>query len=142
MDFSLEFLFWVLIALITLIVEVSTVSLVSIWFCLGAACAAFCAAFGAGFWIQFAVFLAVSVVAFLIMGKQVREFFRFRHEPTGTHTLLGKTGVVTERIVPGESGRIKVCGQDWKADAIMQIEHGAMVRITGLSGVTLQVAPI
>ncbi len=142
MNFSLEFLFWVFIALATLIVEICTVNLVSIWFCMGAATAALLAAFSCPFWIQFVAFLIVSIIAFIIFGKQMREFFRFRHEPTGASTLLGKTGVVTESIVPGESGRIRVNGQDWKADAITSIEHGAKVRITGLSGVTLQVAPI
>lgn len=59
---------------------------------------------------------------------------------TGVDALLGKTGIVTERIGPG-MGRVKVDGEDWRgasSDATV-IEPGTQVTIIQVDGTTLMV---
>ena len=63
-------------------------------------------------------------------------------EKTNADSLIGESGVVTERIDNlNAAGRIKVHGQSWRAksedDSI--IEDGETVVVTALSGVTLTV---
>jgi membrane protein implicated in regulation of membrane protease activity len=60
---------------------------------------------------------------------------------TGVDALLGKTGIVTERIGPGGTGRVKVEGEDWRgasSDATV-IEPGTPVTIIQVDGTTLMV---
>jgi membrane protein implicated in regulation of membrane protease activity len=60
---------------------------------------------------------------------------------TGVDALLGKTGIVTERIGPGGTGRVKVEGEDWRgasSDATV-IEPGTPVTIIQVDGTTLLV---
>jgi membrane protein implicated in regulation of membrane protease activity len=60
---------------------------------------------------------------------------------TGVDALLGKTGIVTERIGPGGAGRVKVDGEDWRgasSDATV-IEPGTQVTVIQVDGTTLMV---
>lgn len=61
---------------------------------------------------------------------------------TGVDALLGKSGVVTERIDPRSGGgRVKVEGEDWRgasADALV-IEPGTRVTVIQVDGTTLMV---
>lgn len=60
---------------------------------------------------------------------------------TGVDALLGKSGVVTERIGPGVHGRVKVEGEDWRgasADAA-PLEPGTRITVIQVDGTTLMV---
>jgi membrane protein implicated in regulation of membrane protease activity len=60
---------------------------------------------------------------------------------TGVDALLGKTGIVTERIGPGGQGRVKVNGEDWRGattDASV-IEPGTHITVIQVDGTTLVV---
>ncbi|MBR2639768.1 MAG: NfeD family protein, partial [Oscillospiraceae bacterium] len=55
---------WLIIAVILGVIEAVTVSLISVWFAVGAIAAIIPAYFGVPLWGQILVFLAVSAVAF------------------------------------------------------------------------------
>jgi len=57
----------------------------------------------------------------------------------GVDALLGKTGVVTERIAPGGTGRVKVEGEDWRGASSDVLEPGTLVTIIQVDGTTLMV---
>jgi membrane protein implicated in regulation of membrane protease activity len=61
---------------------------------------------------------------------------------TGVDALLGKSGIVTERIEPGSGlGRVKVDGEDWRGastDATV-IEAGTRITVIQVDGTTLMV---
>lgn len=132
-------LFWLALAVLMIVIEVSTVSLVSIWFAAGALVAAVLAFFQIPVWIQVAVFLAVSGILFFFFKKKIFQFFRFRHDQSGAAQVLGQTGEVLIPIAPGQDGRVRVQGLDWKATSDEPIAAGQHVRITGMQGVTLHV---
>lgn len=61
---------------------------------------------------------------------------------TGVDALLGKTGVVTERIEPRSGlGRVKVDGEDWRGASSDEsvIEPGTRVTVIQVDGTTLMV---
>ena len=88
---------------------------------------------------------AVSSVASMA-GLRPRLMHYFQLGPgsdlrTGVDALLGKTAIVTERIGPGTTGRVKVDGEDWRgasSDATV-IEPGTPVTIIQVDGTTLLV---
>jgi membrane protein implicated in regulation of membrane protease activity len=60
--------------------------------------------------------------------------------PSRVAALVGKTGVVTETILPSEGlGRVMVEGEDWAARASAQIANGSVVRVTGFDSIVLLV---
>ena len=64
---------WILTILIFLIVEICTVSLVSIWFCVGAAFAEIASLCHLNFIIQLILFLTISFLAMLFIMPAVRK---------------------------------------------------------------------
>lgn len=134
-------IFWLVLAAVLLVVEVSTVSLVSIWFVAGALAAAFLAFVHVGFVFQLPAFLVISAVLFYFCKDRLYEFFRFRHDRSGAVQILGKTGEVTTAIAPGQDGRVLVSGQDWKASSRETLQAGMPVKVIGMHGVTLEVQP-
>ena len=63
-----------------------------------------------------------------------------REIKTNVDALLGRVGVVSERIDPGSGrGRIVVEGEDWRAASLMDttLEQGARVIVVRVEGTTL-----
>ena len=61
---------------------------------------------------------------------------------TGVDALLGKSGIVTERIEPGSGlGRVKVEGEDWRGASMDAgvIEAGTRITVIQVDGTTLMV---
>src|SRR5205085_65237 len=99
---------------------------------------------GLGFVSQGLAFAVASIVS--MAGLRPRLMHLLQLGPgsdlrTGVDALLGKTGIVTERIGPGSAGRVKVDGEDWRgasSDATV-IEPGTPVTIIQVDGTTLLV---
>lgn len=142
MSFGTMGIFWLILAAVMLVIELATVSLVSIWFVAGALVAALLAFLHLGLWIQIAAFILVSVVLFCFFKDRLQAFFRYRHDGSGASLILGKTGKVTSPIQEHQDGRILVDGQDWKASAPQSLPTGTAVKVIGMHGVTLDVEPI
>lgn len=94
--------------------------------------------FGAAPWLAWAIVLAW-------IGKDVLLFPFIWHAyvpdtPHAAHTLMGARGVVAERLAP--AGYVRVGGELWRAelsDAGAPLEPGAVVRVSGMRGLTLLV---
>lgn len=132
-------LFWLALGAILLGIEICTVSLVSIWFVAGALCAAVLAFFHTPLWLQILAFAAVSAVLFFFFKEKIFSFFRFRHDESGASRVLGRSGEALSKIGPGQDGRIRVDGLDWKASSRQTIQPGQHVRVIAMHGVTLDV---
>ena len=88
-------LLWFLAVLGLLVVEVATVQLVSVWFCLGAVAATIAAVWGASGTVQLRVFFFVSAVAlaatppqdssFQADAHQCRQYYRDVRPRAGIH---------------------------------------------------------
>lgn len=92
---------------------------------------------------QVLVFAAVTLVSMGVIRPALLRRFRVGHDVIRTNmdALLGKVGVVTERIGPGGTGRAKVEGEDWRCagmdDAVL--EPGTRVMVVQVDGSTLLV---
>ena len=112
---------WIVLAVVLGIIEAATVSLISIWFAVGAVVAIIPAYFGAPIWVQILVFLVVSAVCFVF----TKRFFK---------------DVVTAEIdnLSGE-GKVFISGLTWSARSSNgeNIPEGAVVTVRKIEGVTL-----
>lgn len=134
---------WLGILAVAVIAEIATTQLVSIWFAIGALAAFFTALAGVEqIWIQIIVFVIVSAVAVAVTRPLVKKMINKKAEPTNADMVIGKVGVVTERIDNlAPSGLVKVNGSVWTArtpDGSV-IEENEKVIIKEISGVKLLV---
>jgi len=100
---------WGVLLILTILVEVYSVQLVSIWFSLGAIVALILAVFNVDIWIQFLVFTLVSILS-LFGGRYFFKKFLARDKdlPTNTDRLIGQTIILLsplDRLNPS-SGRM------------------------------------
>jgi len=131
--------FWIVLAVILIIVEACTVGLVTIWFAGGALVAALTTLFTPNVFIQIAVFLAVSIVL-LYLTKPLRVKLKIGKEKTNVEAVIGKTGFVTEPISPAAFGQVKVGGIIWTdmaEEREIEVGDGTEVIVSGVEGVKL-----
>ena len=133
---------WMIIFIVLILIELATVSLVSIWLAVGAL-----ASFVRSFWVsnvtwQIAVFIGVSFVSLLLTRKFVNKVRGGKIEATNLDRVIGKIGVVTEEITKLEPGEVKVDGKKWSAISSKKIKVGSKVEILAIDGVKLNVKEV
>ena len=140
-----EAIFWLIAMVIFMAAEAMTVSLVSIWFALGALGAIVVALIGGGLALQVTVFLVLAIALLLSLRSVVRKHFSPRITKTNIDSVIGATGVV---ITPVNNiaalGQIQVNGVEWSARSTdnSHIPAGVLVRVDRIEGVKVYVSPV
>ena len=142
---STEAIFWLVVMILFLILEMITISLVSIWF-VGGSLAAFLVSFAvSNIWIEAGVFLGVSLVLLLLIRPMARKLGVKQKDQirSGAQALVGKRALVTETIDNlHATGAVQVNGQIWSAKAVDDdeiIRKDTVVMISEVDGVRLAV---
>ena len=134
---------WLGIMIAAVVVEVCTAQMVSVWFAIGALCSFFVALAGVEqLWIQIVVFVIASAITVIVTRPLVKKLVNKRAEPTNADMVIGKIGVVTEKIDNlAPTGLVKVNGNVWTARSVDDsvIEENDRVVIKEISGVKLLV---
>ncbi|MGI6719028.1 MAG: NfeD family protein [Bacteroidales bacterium] len=136
--------FWLIAAIILVIVEILTEGFGSICFAIGAGVSALASYLGANFTWQIIIFLAVSLLTFIFFRPFMLRFLdkRSKHVKTNVDALIGRKGIVSERIdMEKHTGRVSIDGDDWKAVSAdgSVIERGVTVEIVKLDSIILTV---
>ncbi len=139
-------IFWGIIALLTLIVEIFTTGIALICFSVGAAGAMVIAIFGGGVTLQVVAFALVSILALILLRPFIIKWIEKRATncPTNVDALVGRTATVTQPFARGE-GRVSIDGDDWKAvcgDDAAQLAEGDRVEVTEVNSVVLTIKKI
>lgn len=135
---------WLVLLLVFLVVEASTVTLVSLWFAAGALAAMAVSLLKGAAWLQVAAFLAVSAVLLTALRPMVRRHFTPRLTATNIDSVIGSTGLVTAPIDNvTASGQVKLGAMVWTARSTTgePIETGTRVRVDRIEGVKVFVSP-
>ena len=135
-------LVWLILAVILGVAEAVTISLISIWFAIGAVAAIIPAYFGIPIWGQILVFLAVSAIAFAFTKRFFKDVVKVKKQPTNSDSLIGSDGIVTAEINNLEGkGKVYISGLTWsaKSENGETIPEGAVVTAKKISGATLVV---
>lgn len=130
-----------LIALVALaVLEGVTVTLVSLWFALGALAALITSFFVDNIWVQFAVFLVVSLATLLVIRPLTRRYVTPSQVATNADRAVGAEGIVIQAIDNRKAqGQVTVSGAVWTARSESEevIPQGAQVRVLRIEGVKL-----
>ena len=124
---------WAVIAIVCLILELSSGDFFIICFSIGAVFAVIGAAIGLNIYWQLLLFAAFSLLSVAFVRPIALRYLHKNepNKPSNADALLGRTGRVTEAIKPGQNGYVQIDGDLWRAVSTEDIPVGTTVRIVG-----------
>ena len=134
--------FWLVLAVIFLIIEATTTALVSIWFTVGALFASIVATVVDSFFVQFLAFIVFSGILLVLSKSFYDKKIKKVQKDEILEKFLEKRATVVEDIPSSyETGKILVNGVTWKAVSMTgeRIKKGSIVVIKQIDGLTLGV---
>jgi membrane protein implicated in regulation of membrane protease activity len=143
-------LIWFLVGVAFLIAEAIMPAFILIFFTVGCWVAAVVVwLFDIELTNQILVFLVASLLLLFTLRKYSLKIFKGKtHNDIDDHytdSKIGKTAIVTKKIIPNIPGEIKVMGSFWRATADEAIEEGISVLIEekeSEDGLTFKVKPV
>ena len=135
---------WLILLIACLWIEISTVTLVSIWFSLGAVAALIVEWTGGGAGFQIFAFVVVSAVFLLLLRPISKRYLTPKLTKTNIDAVIGSTGMVTKEINNDLSlGQVKLGGMEWTARSATGegIPEGTKIRVDKIEGVKVYVTP-
>ena len=126
---------WGIIAVLCLILELSSGDFFIICFSIGAVFAIISAVLGLGIYWQIFIFAIFSLLSVLFVRPVALRWLHKNepNKPSNADALLGRTGKVTEEISVGGNGYVQIDGDMWKAVSSSEtvIPVGTTVRVIG-----------
>ena len=129
---------WLIVLVVCLVVEFSTLGLTSIWLAGGALLSMIIALIGGPLWLQILVFLVASIVLLIFTRPVATKYFNKNRTKTNVNSIAGRQAIVTETIDNLKGmGQIVTNGMEWTARSLDDsvIEEGAVVTIEKIEGV-------
>lgn len=136
---------WLLVAAVLVVIEIFTSGFAVACFSVGCVFGAILAACDVSLTWQVVAFAIGTFLAFVLIRPVVMKYLDKKtnndHVKTNMDNIIGKTAVVTERIEDGGYGRVKIDGDDWKAQTTdgTSAEVGEKVRIESFESIILTV---
>ena len=135
---------WLVLLVVFLIVEASTVTLVSLWFAAGSLAALLVSLLGGPLWLQVLLFLVVSTLSLIALRPLFRKFIRPKLTATNVDSVIGSTGLVTIAVDNvSAAGQVKLGAMVWTARSTSgaPIPEGTLVKVDRIEGVKVFVSP-
>ena len=136
---------WLVLIIAFLIAESQSVTMVSLWFAVGALSALIAELCGAELWLQIVICFALSIVLLASLRPIARKYFTPKITRTNVDSIIGQTGLVTAPInnVTAQ-GQVKLGAMEWTARSTSgeTIEAGTLVKVDKIEGVKAFVTPV
>lgn len=142
----MEAIFWLIVIIACIVIEILTLGLTTIWFAGGALVAFIAALLSAPLWLQIILFVIVSAVMLLFTRPFAVKYINKGSVKTNYESMEGRVGEVMEQIDNLKAtGCVRVGGQDWTARSAVPeeiIPVGTEVVVKRIDGVKLMVTPM
>ena len=134
---------WAVIAVVCLILELSSGDFFIICFSIGAVFSIVAAVFGLGIYWQLFIFAIFSLLSVLFVRPVALRYLHKNdpNKPSNADALIGRRGRVVETIEAGGFGRVAIDGDVWKAisHATEDIPVGTFVRVVDRESIIITV---
>ncbi len=130
---------WFVIALLALVVEISTTELVSIWFIIGAFITMIVSAIWPTNYIaQVCVFVISSILSLIILRPILNKKLKLnqKSDADSINTMIGYVGFC-ETDIDKDGGKVNVNGTSWNAKSDTFIEKGERIKVIKEENITL-----
>lgn len=112
----MDYLYWIVLLVVFILVEIFTQGLTSIWLAGGALAALIADLLGAGMVVQIVLFLLVSAILLVFTRPFAKKYVNGKTVKTNAEGLIGMTGRVTETIDNlNSTGTVFINGLEWMA---------------------------
>ena len=141
----MEIWIWLAMAVLFLVLEATTVTMVSLWFAGGCLAALLVAATGGGWGFQVFTALAVSALLLACLRPIARKHFTPKLTKTNVDAVIGVQGYVTADIDNmAATGTVKLGAMEWTARSTdgSPISKGTLVKVERIEGVKAFVIPV
>ena len=127
---------WSVVVVAAILIEISTITLTSVWFALGAVVALILAIFEIEFLWQLLAFVGISAIALLATRPLAKKMNTKDVIHTNADKIIQMVGVVTKTIPAGEIGEVRVNSEVWRAKSMdsEDIEEGEKIIVNNLDG--------
>ena len=135
---------WLILMVMFLIIEGTSVALISIWFAAGSLGALLAAVLNAPLWAQITVFLVVSATLLACLRPFVKKFIQPKITATNVDSVIGSVGYVTEDIDNlSARGQVKLGSMVWSARSTSgdPICKDTKIKVDRIEGVKVFVTP-
>ena len=137
---STVFWVWMSAAVVFLIIELATPTLIFACFVTGAVSAGVYSAFAPeSYYVQIGIFVVVSVVLLPLTRKLAEKITKPSPTISNVDRMIGQVALVTKTIDPDMGGQVRFEGEVWLALANQQIDVNEKVKILSVSGTKLRV---
>ena len=136
---------WLGLMVLFLVIEATTVTMVSLWFAGGALAALAVAAMDGSFLLQIIAFTLVSTVMLALLRPIARKHFTPKLTKTNVDSVIGMEGYVTADIDNvAATGTVKLGAMEWTARSVTgeKISTGTLVKVEKIEGVKAFVIPV
>ena len=122
---------WAVIAVVCLILELSSGDFFIICFSIGAVFSIIGAVVGVNIYWQIFIFAVFALLSVLFVRPVALRYLHKNepNKPSNADALIGRTGRVTEAIKGGQSGYVQIDGDQWRAVSDTDIAAGTTVRV-------------
>lgn len=140
----MQTVYWLVLFVALLIIEIITMGLTTIWFAGGALAAFLAGVIGFGLVVQVVTFLAVSILLLVLTRPIAMKYFNQERQKTNAERLIGEKALVLEDIDTLKAvGTVIIDGQEWSAktdEPDGKIRKDTIVEVEGIQGVKLIVS--
>ncbi len=136
-------LFWFILGVILIIVEIATPSFFVMWFAIGSFAASLIGLFAEdNLILQFTVFVVTSLILVVLTRKIANRISGKPSRNINQDEIIGKEAYVVKDILSdGSEGIVRISGEEWRALSANStfIPEGSRVKVVSLKGVKLTV---
>jgi len=111
-------IFWIIVAIVSFIIEINTATFFAIWFGIGALISLVFNLFGSSISLQIVVFVISSIALTLSSEFILKKKLNILKKPyrTNIESVVGKVGIVTKEVTDlSYNGEVMVDGKYWSA---------------------------
>ena len=135
--------FWLVVLVVLVIIELLTMGLTTVWFAGGAFIATIAALFQAPLALQIILFLLVSAILLFFTRPLAVKYFNKDRVRTNAESLVGRQAIVISEIDNLQGiGQVNVGGMEWSArtrvDGV-KLPVGTVTTVLAINGVKLVV---
>ena len=134
-------IFWLVLLIVCIGIELLTLGLTTIWFAGGALVAIFATLLQAPIFVQIILFFLVSLLMLFFTRPIAVKYFNKDRVKTNVESMVGRQAIVVSEIDNLQAaGQVTVNGQEWSARSSndrIRIPVGAVVVVVAINGVKL-----
>ena len=136
----MDWIFWLILVIVLAIIELATVNLLTIWFCISGLVALFLSFYIDNVAIVSTIFAVLGIFLLFTTRPILKEYLPTQKKVKKVEKLIGRMGIVTKDIRPDMEGEVKVSNRKYIAISDKKISKNTEIEVINTDGLKLVVA--